>query len=145
MCVCDESIGCYTMPIIDIMFMFFFLMIRRPPRSTLFPYTTLFRSPHVLPEVCFAYSKQAQVTLKLTSHLILRRNSSHVETSFHVTPHLISLFILRHITSPNLISPIARNTLSHITSHFTSHLLQSQISSHVTLYLASSPIKRFTS
>src|SRR2546422_10791507 len=26
---------------------FFFLMIRRPPRSTLFPYTTLFRSPHM--------------------------------------------------------------------------------------------------
>src|SRR5437763_8716810 len=25
--------------------MFFFLIIRRPPRSTLFPYTTLFRSP----------------------------------------------------------------------------------------------------
>src|SRR3712207_9163044 len=25
----------------------FFLMIRRPPRSTLFPYTTLFRSPKV--------------------------------------------------------------------------------------------------
>src|SRR3712207_8341092 len=38
---------------------FFFLMIRRPPRSTLFPYTTLFRSeavdllvqrPHLVPE-----------------------------------------------------------------------------------------------
>src|SRR2546422_8468870 len=28
-------------------FFFFFLMIRRPPRSTLFPYTTLFRSAHV--------------------------------------------------------------------------------------------------
>src|SRR2546430_4785031 len=28
-------------------FFFFFLMIRRPPRSTLFPYTTLFRSPVV--------------------------------------------------------------------------------------------------
>src|SRR5256885_16251127 len=27
------------------MLVFFFLMIRRPPRSTLFPYTTLFRSP----------------------------------------------------------------------------------------------------
>src|SRR2546422_3657480 len=27
--------------------MFFFLMIRRPPRSTLFPYTTLFRSLHI--------------------------------------------------------------------------------------------------
>src|SRR5256884_7217134 len=36
-------------------FCFFFLMIRRPPRSTLFPYTTLFRSksdvPLVIPEV----------------------------------------------------------------------------------------------
>src|SRR5829696_10083104 len=28
-------------------FLFFFLMIRRPPRSTLFPYTTLFRSTPV--------------------------------------------------------------------------------------------------
>src|SRR5260221_6407543 len=28
---------------------FFFLMIRRPPRSTLFPYTTLFRSSTVAP------------------------------------------------------------------------------------------------
>src|SRR2546430_9681881 len=28
-----------------IVIFFFFLMIRRPPRSTLFPYTTLFRSP----------------------------------------------------------------------------------------------------
>src|SRR6266702_7954345 len=33
-------------------FFFFFLMIRRPPRSTLFPYTTLFRSvrPNGAPE-----------------------------------------------------------------------------------------------
>src|SRR5207248_9560446 len=30
-------------------FLFFFLMIRRPPRSTLFPYTTLFRSHRLLP------------------------------------------------------------------------------------------------
>src|SRR2546423_4539456 len=30
--------------LIIIFFFFFFLMIRRPPRSTLFPYTTLFRS-----------------------------------------------------------------------------------------------------
>src|SRR5216683_6499850 len=29
---------------IKFIFFFFFLMIRRPPRSTLFPYTTLFRS-----------------------------------------------------------------------------------------------------
>src|SRR2546429_6491150 len=31
-------------PYAYIVFFFFFLMIRRPPRSTLFPYTTLFRS-----------------------------------------------------------------------------------------------------
>src|SRR3712207_8324398 len=32
------------MAVVLIFFLFFFLMIRRPPRSTLFPYTTLFRS-----------------------------------------------------------------------------------------------------
>src|SRR2546426_9994068 len=31
--------------VLHTLFFFFFLMIRRPPRSTLFPYTTLFRSP----------------------------------------------------------------------------------------------------
>src|SRR5256885_13217284 len=31
-------------PVVFFFFFFFFLMIRRPPRSTLFPYTTLFRS-----------------------------------------------------------------------------------------------------
>src|SRR5690348_18267467 len=30
--------------LLSLYFLFFFLMIRRPPRSTLFPYTTLFRS-----------------------------------------------------------------------------------------------------
>src|SRR5690242_21015199 len=30
-------------------FSFFFLLLRRPPRSTLFPYTTLFRSPLGIP------------------------------------------------------------------------------------------------
>src|SRR5439155_24839170 len=32
-------------------FFFFFLMIRRPPRSTLFPYTTLFRSARLVLDV----------------------------------------------------------------------------------------------
>src|SRR2546429_10022044 len=35
---------CYNARICCRIFFFFFLMIRRPPRSTLFPYTTLFRS-----------------------------------------------------------------------------------------------------
>src|SRR5947209_19958510 len=41
-------------------FFFFFLMIRRPPRSTLFPYTTLFRSKlEFLPGVISSLSKIA--------------------------------------------------------------------------------------
>src|SRR5206468_8409070 len=32
------------MTLLFLLFFFFFLMFRRPPRSTLFPYTTLFRS-----------------------------------------------------------------------------------------------------
>src|SRR5690348_18383146 len=35
---------CSYLLIVPLFFFFFFLMIRRPPRSTLFPYTTLFRS-----------------------------------------------------------------------------------------------------
>src|SRR5438067_12500494 len=34
----------YYASLFSLLFFFFFLMIRRPPRSTLFPYTTLFRS-----------------------------------------------------------------------------------------------------
>src|SRR5258708_39640525 len=33
--------------LLPLLLLFFFLMIRRPPRSTLFPYTTLFRSFHL--------------------------------------------------------------------------------------------------
>src|SRR5256885_7134604 len=39
------------------MHVFFFLMIRRPPRSTLFPYTTLFRSPPIA--ICHAAGEAA--------------------------------------------------------------------------------------
>src|SRR5712671_7239824 len=35
---------CLLLACVSFGFFFFFLMIRRPPRSTLFPYTTLFRS-----------------------------------------------------------------------------------------------------
>ena len=34
-------------------FVFFFLMVRRPPRSTLFPYTTLFRSTALVTQEMF--------------------------------------------------------------------------------------------
>src|SRR3712207_8323178 len=41
--------GCFSYEMKSIVVLSFFLMIRRPPRSTLFPYTTLFRSLLVCP------------------------------------------------------------------------------------------------
>src|SRR5215467_15781898 len=43
MCVVIDVCGVFEFSIVSLIFLFF-LMIRRPPRSTLFPYTTLFRS-----------------------------------------------------------------------------------------------------
>src|SRR3989441_11047992 len=43
--LCTLTCSLYTSPSSFLLSFFFFLMIRRPPRSTLFPYTTLFRSP----------------------------------------------------------------------------------------------------
>src|SRR6478609_10485355 len=40
--------------------LFFFLMIRRPPRSTLFPYTTLFRSASSSRRPCFRSAKPSR-------------------------------------------------------------------------------------
>src|SRR3712207_7368773 len=42
---------------------FFFLMIRRPPRSTLFPYTTLFRSDWLSRESWFSAEEAVQAGL----------------------------------------------------------------------------------
>src|SRR2546421_10273903 len=43
-CVCILIVLFFIVRCDFFFFLFFFLMIRRPPRSTLFPYTTLFRS-----------------------------------------------------------------------------------------------------
>src|SRR2546423_11988758 len=64
-------------------YFFFFLMIRRPPRSTLFPYTTLFRSRlHHLPQVH-----------ELRAHLDLARPGTLVRSEEH-TSELQSLAYL---------------------------------------------------
>src|SRR3989442_11329614 len=71
---------------------FFFLMIRRPPRSTLFPYTTLFRSPMARNifewSITVGRSRQAsQATLFVPLRVdrkSTRLNSSHVRISYAV-------------------------------------------------------------
>src|SRR6185437_10159003 len=47
-------------------FVFFFLMIRRPPRSTLFPYTTLFRSKNLLSNA-FKFTEHGGVRLGIST------------------------------------------------------------------------------
>src|SRR5207344_3512232 len=68
-------------------FCFFFLMIRRPPRSTLFPYTTLFRSalahdPRVLSGS--AARSRCRPTRSPRDRKSTRLNSSHVRISYAV-------------------------------------------------------------
>src|SRR2546426_12382053 len=77
-------------------FFFFFLMIRRPPRSTLFPYTTLFRSIGWFEAAGFA---RVKVSYELITGLRVRKpkktdiaadrkstrlNSSHLVISYAV-------------------------------------------------------------
>src|SRR3989339_1432056 len=64
--------------------MLFFLMIRRPPRSTLFPYTTLFRSEGLVMKqsvshIFFFWRRKEGKDRKST-----RLNSSHDQTSYAV-------------------------------------------------------------
>src|SRR5436305_10855273 len=75
----------------------FFLMIRRPPRSTLFPYTTLFRSVQAT-EVLLAEARVPGDALVVDDHVVrrdrvarqvvdrksTRLNSSHVRISYAV-------------------------------------------------------------
>src|SRR5215204_382597 len=58
-------------------------MIRRPPRSTLFPYTTLFRSitPHDVPQTCCTDLSRAWNVIDRKS---TRLNSSHTVISYAV-------------------------------------------------------------
>ena len=56
---------------------FFFLMIRRPPRSTLFPYTTLFRSPR---KECNTLLREVLVADLLDLGYLLKKNHAEVGT-----------------------------------------------------------------
>src|ERR1039458_10796475 len=62
---------------------YFFLMIRRPPRSTLFPYTTLFRSHELLPSArSRGHSRWSD--RDSTDRKSTRLNSSHLGISYAV-------------------------------------------------------------
>src|SRR6202011_6348658 len=68
---------------LSLFFFFFFLMIRRPPRSTLFPYTTLFRSIlnlYVTPKAVVCHSPPRRLSDRKSTRL----NSSHRCISYAV-------------------------------------------------------------
>src|SRR2546422_8617074 len=72
---------------------FFFLMIRRPPRSTLFPYTTLFRSQS---ESCRATSSSASICSRVTAapsaHSLVGRSEEHtseLQSRLHLVCRLL--------------------------------------------------------
>src|SRR5690348_18455299 len=54
--------SCHPSGAVLVLFLFFFLMLRRPPRSTLFPYTTLFRSA---PDVVDMYAGVGSIGLSV--------------------------------------------------------------------------------
>src|SRR5258707_5938972 len=78
----------------SISYFFFFLMIRRPPRSTLFPYTTLFRSAlhfdhagrlagHKV-ALLVEHAVVGQALLGMADRKSTRLNSSHANISYAV-------------------------------------------------------------
>src|SRR3989442_15296015 len=83
-----SSSYCFHSSVIPRVVLFFFLMIRRPPRSTLFPYTTLFRSvinadnqeAYIVAGSCTADDGNVKVTDRKSTRL----NSSHVRISYAV-------------------------------------------------------------
>src|SRR6266436_7808654 len=70
---------------------FFFLMIRRPPRSTLFPYTTLFRSPKNIVHMVLARREGGLPGTKGLSMFIVRseEHTSELQSRLHLVCRLL--------------------------------------------------------
>src|SRR4051812_49708042 len=67
-----------------VLFVFFFLMIRRPPRSTLFPYTTLFRSDRGAHVADAPPRHVLRLEAQHVDRKSTRLNSSHMSISYAV-------------------------------------------------------------
>src|SRR5437870_9176873 len=95
----------YRLVIFTFLF-FFFLMIRRPPRSTLFPYTTLFRSP--------THGGQLVATV-LGNHELrsLWRSEEHT-SELQSRGHLVCRLLLE---KKNKITPLHHPLLDHPLIH----------------------------
>src|SRR3989442_6454024 len=96
-------------------FCFFFLMIRRPPRSTLFPYTTLFRStsPSCIVRRTLFYRDEVQVGCPgIYRPLLGLRDRPHQRSEEHTSelqsrPHLVCRLLL---AKKNKVSALTSST-----------------------------------
>src|SRR5258708_14742478 len=86
---------------LKLFFYFFFLMIRRPPRSTLFPYTTLFRSigQQRLPGRQPALLQRAAALLQ--RGVVLARSEEHT-SELQSPDHLVCRLLLEKKKKKNL-------------------------------------------
>src|SRR2546430_3967065 len=112
------------MPVVNV---FFFLMIRRPPRSTLFPYTTLFRSrnaahrgappgdPLALGAGRAPFARSEEHTSELQSQsnlvcrLLLEKKKKHpVNAQCYVVRHYRCQkhYLIAASTSPDTVQPL---------------------------------------
>src|SRR3989442_5437658 len=73
---------------------FFFLMIRRPPRSTLFPYTTLFRSPWIFTNAAVSLRSQSLRRLFPRAGTTMTNRSEEHTSELQSRPHLVCRLLL---------------------------------------------------
>src|SRR2546430_12026550 len=92
-----------------IFFFFFFLMIRRPPRSTLFPYTTLFRSRYGFDKLRIGKRVVAEVQAnwKLLAENFSERSEEHT-SELQSQSNLVCRLLLEK-KKKRLVNPTALN------------------------------------
>src|SRR3712207_9489332 len=78
-------------------------MIRRPPRSTLFPYTTLFRSPAFVVLLAWLFLKEGLgpaklVSLGLTTGGVILVAGAYDPANLEVTPTVLATGLLAGLT-----------------------------------------------
>src|SRR3989442_7957231 len=100
-------------------------MIRRPPRSTLFPYTTLFRSPSGIASACFQYGCRLAVIHAQPAPICDAPSRSEEHTSeLQSRPHLVCRLLLekkkkKTVSSTFYVSTKARSCSNSLTSPIT--------------------------
>src|SRR2546429_6447446 len=98
---------------------FFFLMIRRPPRSTLFPYTTLFRS------VCVwtCHFRHSEQRIQFSGHICTLGRSEEHTSELQSRLHLVCRLLLekkKYLTPPTPPVP-PPNSLPNLHTIYTRH------------------------